>query len=87
MAASKEAEIAEIITKLVTQSLERIMPLVSSQRRSPNYDCKGDSFGCDTFYICDNTNHSCKTDASFNCGGQFDCTGGPFGIVIGRAID
>jgi len=80
-----QKEIAEIVTELVTNSLSRIIPLIQAQRRRPpGYECTGSSFGCDTFYICDNNNHSCKTDSSFACGGRFDCTGGAFGIVVGR---
>lgn len=77
----KSPEIARIVTDVVTESLKRLMPLLR-QGRLP-YHCTGTGFGCDTFYICDNNNHSCKTDSSFTCGGQFDCTGGAFGIVIG----
>jgi hypothetical protein len=77
-------EIAEIVTELVTASLSKIVPLIEGQRRRLGYNCTGNSFGCDTFYICDNNNHSCKTGSSFSCGGQFDCTGGAFGIVVER---
>jgi hypothetical protein len=77
-----QAEIARIVTEIVTESLTRIMPLVSSGMRAPSYECTGQKFGCDTYYICDNNNHSCKTDSSFTCGGNFSCTGGAFGIVL-----
>ena len=76
----KAVDVARIVTEVVTESLKRLMPMV--ERRRPSYDCTGDSFDCDTFYICDNNNHSCKTDSSFACGGKFSCTGGPFGIVV-----
>jgi hypothetical protein len=83
MADKRETEIAEIVTKLVTESLARILPLVSQLRRR-SYNCTGESYDCDVFYICDNNNHSCRTDSSFACGGKFSCTGGPFGIVVER---
>lgn len=75
-------EITKIITECVTNALQQIAPLMSRRRVGRPFHCTGQTFGCDTFYICDNNNHSCKTDASFGCGGTFDCTGGPFGIVI-----
>ena len=79
-------EIEKIIRDVVTESVDRIMPLLSAGAgRRPGYDCTGNSFGCDTYYICDNNNHSCKTDTSFNCGGDFSCTGGAFGIVVEAA--
>jgi len=76
-------EIAKIVTETVTESLRKIMPLVSP-RLGSGFNCTGTSFGCDTFYICDNNNHGCATESSFSCGGSFDCTGGAFGIVVER---
>jgi hypothetical protein len=80
----RSAEVARIVTELVTESLKRLLPLLTSQRRSTSFDCTGDKFNCDSFYICDNNNHSCKTQTSFACGGTFSCEGGPFGIVVER---
>lgn len=75
-------EIASIITELVNETVNRIVPLVSTGGRLPSFHCTGARFGCDDYYICDNNNHSCKSDTSFSCGGDFSCTGGPFGIVV-----
>jgi hypothetical protein len=80
----KSAEVARIVTEVVTESLKRLMPLVTSQRRPPGYNCTGEDFSCDSIYICDNNNHSCKTETSFSCARSFSCIGGPFGIVILR---
>ena len=81
-------EMKKAIAEIVADALEKIIPLLSGAergfRRRTQFDCTGAKFGCDSFYICDNNNHSCKTDTSFSCGGQFDCTGGPFGIVVER---
>jgi hypothetical protein len=81
-------EMKKAIAEIMADAIEKIIPLLSRTERSfrrptTQYDCTGTSFGCDSFYICDNNNHSCKTDSSFSCGGRFDCTGGAFGIVLG----
>jgi len=78
--ASESDEIKRVVTEVVTESMKRLMPLLG--RGALSYNCTGDSFDCSTFYICDNNNHSCRTGSSFACGGAFDCTGGPFGIVV-----
>lgn len=84
MSDASEKDMRQLISEVVDEAVRRLAPQLETHgviARSPGYNCTG-QFGCDTFYICDNNNHSCRDDSSFTCGGTFSCTGGAFGIVI-----
>jgi len=84
MADQLNQDLEKIVQELVRETVAKVTPLLAARRRSTGYNCTGQEFQCSTFYICDNNNHSCRTDVSFGCGGSFDCTGGAFGIVVER---
>jgi hypothetical protein len=73
---------AAAIAAIIDESVKKVLEAAEMTAFAPGYDCTGNSFGCDSYYICDNNNHNCKTDTSFSCGGDFSCTGGAFGIVL-----
>jgi hypothetical protein len=78
-------ETAKLIGEIVTDVLQRIIPLISPRmRRAVPYHCTGEKFDCGESYLCNDDAHSCNKPDSFSCSGEFSCTGGTFWHVLNK---